>query len=56
MLFISHDLLSVASISHRVEILHEGRIVESGPPGQIFRAPQHPFTQELVGAIPPRIW
>ena len=44
-LFISHDLLSIASISHRVEILHEGRIVESGPPGEIFRAPKHEFTR-----------
>ena len=51
-LFISHDLLSIASISHRVEILHEGRIVESGAPEKIFREPQHPFTQELVKAIP----
>ena len=56
MLFISHDLLSVASIAHRVEILHEGRIVESGPPAEIFRRPQHVFTQELVKAIPPRVW
>jgi peptide/nickel transport system ATP-binding protein len=55
-LFISHDLLSVASIAHRVAILHDGRIVESGPPAQIFRAPQHPFTRELVNAIPPRDW
>jgi len=54
MLFISHDLLSVASIAHRVEILHEGRIVESGPPAQIFHSPRHAFTQELVKAIPPR--
>jgi ABC-type dipeptide/oligopeptide/nickel transport system ATPase component len=53
-LFISHDLLSVASLGHRVAILHEGRIVESGPPAQIFRAPRHPFTQQLVNAIPPR--
>ncbi len=52
MLFISHDLLSVASIAHRVEILHEGRIVESGAPETIFRAPQHAFTQQLVAAIP----
>jgi ABC-type glutathione transport system ATPase component len=52
MLFISHDLLAVASIGNRVEILHEGRIVESGRPEDIFRAPQHPFTQELVRAIP----
>ena len=52
MLFISHDLLSVASISHQVNILHEGRIVESGPPSQIFSAPAHPFTKELIGAMP----
>ena len=50
--FISHDLLSVASISSRVSILHQGRIVESGPPDRIFLAPQHPFTQELVAAMP----
>jgi ABC-type glutathione transport system ATPase component len=56
MLFISHDLLSVASIAHRVEILHEGRIVESGAPEKIFRDPVHPFTQELVKAIPRRDW
>jgi ABC-type dipeptide/oligopeptide/nickel transport system ATPase component len=56
MLFISHDLLSVASIGNRVEILHEGRIVESGAPEQIFREPKHPFTQELVKALPRRNW
>ena len=56
MLFISHDLLSVASIGHRVEILHEGRIVESGAPETIFREPRHAFTQELVKAIPAREW
>jgi peptide/nickel transport system ATP-binding protein len=56
MLFISHDLLSVTSISHRVEILHEGRIVESGPPEQIFREPRHGFTQELVRAMPKLEW
>jgi ABC-type dipeptide/oligopeptide/nickel transport system ATPase component len=56
MLFISHDLLSVASLGHRVEILHEGRIVESGAPETIFRKPRHPFTQELIRAIPPRNW
>jgi ABC-type glutathione transport system ATPase component len=51
-LFISHDLLSVAAISGRVDILHEGRIVESGPPDEIFRRPRHTFTRELVGAMP----
>jgi ABC-type glutathione transport system ATPase component len=52
MLFISHDLPSVASIAHRVEILHEGRIVESGAPEVLFRRPRHPFTQALTEAIP----
>jgi ABC-type glutathione transport system ATPase component len=51
-LFISHDLLSVAAIGGRVDILHEGRIVESGPPDEIFRQPRHSFTRELVSAMP----
>lgn len=52
LLFISHDLLSIAAISHRVVILHEGRIVESGAPGELFREPQHEFTKRLVAAMP----
>ena len=55
MLFISHDLLSVASIGHRVDILHEGRIVESGPPAAIFARPQHSFTRELIAALPRQV-
>lgn len=51
-LYISHDLLSVASLCHRIAILHEGEIVECGPPSQIFAAPQHPYTQKLVAALP----
>lgn len=50
--FISHDLLSVAGISHRVDILHEGCLAESGSPAAVFRTPQHPFTRQLVAAIP----
>ena len=56
MLFISHDLLSVASIAHRVDILHEGRIVESGPPETIFRSPAHEFTRKLVASMPELKW
>ena len=55
-LFISHDLLSVAALSGRVDILHEGRLVESGPPAQIFLQPRHPFTQDLVAAMPRDPW
>jgi ABC-type glutathione transport system ATPase component len=52
MLYISHDLLSVAALCHRIAILHEGEIVETGSPSKIFGAPQHPYTQKLVAALP----
>jgi ABC-type dipeptide/oligopeptide/nickel transport system ATPase component len=51
-LYISHDLLSVAGLCHRIAILNDGEIVEVGPPPQIFGAPQHPYTQKLVAALP----
>jgi ABC-type dipeptide/oligopeptide/nickel transport system ATPase component len=51
-LYISHDLLSVASLCHRIAILNAGEIVECGPPSQIFGAPQHEYTRKLVAALP----
>src|ERR1700730_10157765 len=51
-LYISHDLPSVAGICHRIAILHEGEIVECGPTEQIFRAPVHPYTRRLMAALP----
>jgi ABC-type glutathione transport system ATPase component len=51
-LYISHDLLSVAALCHRIAILNSGEIVECGPPSQIFGTPQHPYTQKLVAALP----
>jgi ABC-type dipeptide/oligopeptide/nickel transport system ATPase component len=51
-LYISHDLLSVAALCHRIAILNSGEIVECGPPSQIFGAPQHAYTQRLVAALP----
>lgn len=51
-LYISHDLLSVASLCHRIAILNEGQIVECGSPQQIFGAPKHPYTQKLIFALP----
>jgi ABC-type dipeptide/oligopeptide/nickel transport system ATPase component len=53
-LHISHDLLSLASLCHRIAILHEGQIVESGSPQQILGSPRHEYTQRLVDAIPKR--
>ncbi len=51
-LYISHDLLSVANLCDRVAILQSGRVVESGPVADIFQRPQNPYTQALVAAIP----
>ena len=51
-LFISHDLLSIAGFCHRVAILHEGRIVELADTGTIFEAPSHPYTRQLIAAMP----
>src|SRR5712671_2686232 len=51
-LYISHDLPSVAEICHRVAILHEGRIVECGTREQIFTSPQHEYTRRLMAALP----
>jgi len=51
-LYISHDLLSVAALCHRIAILNAGQILECGPPAQIFGAPLHSYTQRLVAALP----
>ena len=51
-LYISHDLASVAGICDRIAILHQGEIVECGATEQIFANPQHEYTQKLMAAIP----
>lgn len=51
-LYISHDLASVASICDRIAILHQGEIVECAATAQIFISPQHPYTQQLMAALP----
>jgi peptide/nickel transport system ATP-binding protein len=51
-LYISHDLASVAGICDRIAILHQGQIVESGTTDQVFANPQHEYTQRLIAAMP----
>lgn len=52
MLFISHDLPAVATICHRLAILHAGEIVESGWVKDVLLKPHHPYTQQLIAAVP----
>jgi len=51
-LYISHDLLSVATISHRVAVMEKGQIVEWRATTDLFQRPQHPYTQQLIAALP----
>ncbi len=51
-LYISHDLLSVASFCHRIAILRQGQIVESNTPERLFANPTHSYTRTLLAAIP----
>jgi peptide/nickel transport system ATP-binding protein len=51
-LFISHDLLAVASLCHRIAILKGGEIVETGSTEMIFNHPNHGYTRQLIAALP----
>ncbi|WPC03326.1 ABC transporter ATP-binding protein [Pseudomonas benzenivorans] len=52
LLLISHDLNLVRRIAHRVCVMQSGKVVEQASCENLFRTPQHPYTQELLGAEP----
>jgi oligopeptide/dipeptide ABC transporter ATP-binding protein len=51
-LFITHDLNTIAALADRIAVMYLGRIVEIGPARQILSAPQHPYTKALLSVAP----
>jgi peptide/nickel transport system ATP-binding protein len=53
MIFVTHDLATVAEICDRVLVMYAGRIVESGRVDEVFADPQHPYTRALLASLLP---
>ena len=51
-IFISHNINLVGQISDRIAVMYGGKVMESGTAEQIMKAPKHPYTRALVGALP----
>lgn len=56
MVFITHDLRVAAQICDRIAVMQFGKVVEQGPTAKLFDHAEHPYTQELLNAVPGREW
>jgi oligopeptide/dipeptide ABC transporter ATP-binding protein len=52
LIFITHNLGIVAKMCDQLAVMYAGRVVESGPVRQVFKAPIHPYTRALLNSIP----
>jgi oligopeptide/dipeptide ABC transporter ATP-binding protein len=51
-LFIAHDLALVKQVSDRIAVMYLGRLCETGPADEVYAHPRHPYTVELLDAVP----
>lgn len=56
MVLVSHDFGVIAQMCDKVAVMYDGTIVETGPVGQIYDSPQHPYTKSLLAAVPQLEW
>lgn len=56
MIFVTHDLRVAAQVCDVVAVMQSGQVVEYGLAADVFTRPQHPYTQQLLTAIPGREW
>ena len=56
MLFITHDLRVAAQVCDTVAVMHQGRVVEYGPAGEVFAHPKDDYTKSLFAAAPGKDW
>jgi ABC-type oligopeptide transport system ATPase subunit len=54
--FISHSLPVVAQLATWIAVMRTGKFVEVGAAEQILRKPAHPYTRELLAAVPELLW
>ncbi len=56
MIFITHDLRVAAQVCDRIAVMQRGKVIEVGPTGELFAAPQADYTRELLAAVPGKDW
>jgi peptide/nickel transport system ATP-binding protein/oligopeptide transport system ATP-binding protein len=50
--FVSHNLAVVQQVADRIAVMRQGRLVEVGEAGQVLKRPEHPYTRQLLEAVP----
>ena len=52
MLVVSHNVGAISLVADRIGVMRKGRLVELGERDQVLHAPEHPYTKDLIAAVP----